>query len=86
MKLGRLPYLSKGFSKVSISRIESHSDIRISTLLDSIQSCLIGLKINYAKIKVVYHLELLTFRQIYSLFEHQLQVSTVVAILYFLLK
>jgi len=35
----------KGFSQVSISRIESRNDIRISTLIDYIHACGLGLEI-----------------------------------------
>ena len=41
----------KGFSQVSISRIESRNDIRISTLIDYIHACGLGLEIKAVPIK-----------------------------------
>jgi hypothetical protein len=41
----------KGFSQVSISRIESRSDIKISTLIDYIHACGLGLEIRAVPLK-----------------------------------
>ncbi len=41
----------KGFSQVSISRIESREDIRISTLIDYIHACGLGLEIKAVPLK-----------------------------------
>jgi hypothetical protein len=41
----------KGFSQVSISRIESRNDIKISTLIDYIHACGLGLEIKAVPLK-----------------------------------
>ncbi len=41
----------KGFSQVSISRIESRNDIKISTLIEYIHACGLGLEIKAIPLK-----------------------------------
>lgn len=41
----------EGFSQVSVSRIESRSDIKISTLIDYIHACGLGLEIKAVPLK-----------------------------------